>query len=562
MIKQITVSSLFVLTLWGGSGLVAEESPARETHKIEIQAVTVEDKAIPLVQGETLRLGPFPKNIAFKFGPTTNSSRAPIRLRYKLEGYDDAWHEGGGEMFFTVRFYNESGDQIDQKIFRNVGDSVGWQRDLKNSSLTHRRETLVVPPQASRVLIVISSAGPPATVGIFVVNDLIVSRLAANNEPEVLLKSPFDRQQTDNANDHLPSGWIRDGTRPSMAKIVELGQNPTAKAFAILDNDPIGHAEWHNTMESSPKVSPGDRIEVEWNEMFSMGVGEIAVARYDNLPPGNFKLNVAEVDPMEVPTGVETSLSVQVPPPFWKMSWFWGAVLIAVTTVAVGSSRYFIWQRMRREVLHLKNQQVLEQERLRIAHDIHDDLGARVTQISLLSAVAHNNATFPEKARADFDQISIMSRDLISALYQTVWAVNPENDNLDALGNYLCQMVNQLCDRSECGCRFYMQDLPGEIQVSSQTRHNISMGVKEAVHNVIKHAKASEVTIRLTFKESLLTVAVQDNGCGFQTSDTLAGNGLTNMKARLEELGGNCLIESQPGQGTTVHMRLVIKPIT
>lgn len=264
---------------------------------------------------------------------------------------------------------------------------------------------------------------------------------------------------------------------------------------------------------------------------------------------------------MGIPTGVQASLAVQVPQPFWKMSWFWGFVLIVATALMVGIWRYFLWQRMRREMLHLKNQQVLEQERLRIAHDIHDDLGARVTQISLLSAMAHDNPGSPEKTRADFQQISKMSRDLISALYQTVWAVNPENDNLDALGNYLCQMVDQLCNRTQCRCRFHMQPLSRAIQVSSQTRHNISMGVKEAVHNVIKHASASEVAIRMAFTGNLLTVEVQDNGCGFQTSEAPAGNGLANIRTRMEELGGSCTIESQPGQGTTVHMRLEIKPL-
>ena len=197
-----------------------------------------------------------------------------------------------------------------------------------------------------------------------------------------------------------------------------------------------------------------------------------------------------------------------------------------------------------------------------IAHDIHDDLGARVTQISLLSAMSQDNPTFPEKARADFDQISQMSRELVSALYQTVWAVNPENDNLDALGNYLCQTVNQMCERTQIRCRFHMLDLSREVPVSSQTRHNISMAVKEAVHNVIKHAKASEVSINVTFDENLLTVSVQDNGCGFQPSGSFTGNGLTNMKRRLEDLGGSCIIESQPGHGTTVRMRLIFRPST
>jgi signal transduction histidine kinase len=210
-------------------------------------------------------------------------------------------------------------------------------------------------------------------------------------------------------------------------------------------------------------------------------------------------------------------------------------------------------------MLRLKNEQALEQERLRIAHDIHDDLGARVTEISLLSAMSQSNPAFPEKARGEFERISHMSRELVSALYQTVWAVNPENDNLDALGNYLCQMVNQMCERVKLRCRFEMAELPREIPISSQTRHNITMGVKEAVHNAIKHAKASEICIHLTYKENLLTISVEDNGCGFQPVDRAAGHGLANMKKRMVNVGGSCAIDSRPGQGTTVYFRLLLK---
>jgi signal transduction histidine kinase len=170
-----------------------------------------------------------------------------------------------------------------------------------------------------------------------------------------------------------------------------------------------------------------------------------------------------------------------------------------------------------------------------------------------------DNAAFPEKARAEFDRISRMSRELVSALYETVWAVNPENDNLDALGNYLCQMVNQLCERSQFRCRFHVLDLPTEIQVSSQTRHNISMTVKEAVHNVIKHANASEVAMRMAFTGNLLSISVRDDGRGFVPNGHLSGNGLTNMNRRMQDIGGKCFIESGPGKGATVHIELAVK---
>lgn len=528
------------------------------TNTIEIQSVTVNGHPLRLGSDGSVSLGSFPENATFGFQPGTNSLRLPIRLRYRLKGYENEWHEGGGEMALNIRFYNEAGDQISQKIFNVHGESAGWTGSLENSPLSHRRETLVVPSQASRVWVVISSAGPPASVGIYVVANLLVSKSSADQTSTVLIQPPFDRPLSADDSTAVPIGWTKDGIRPSMAKIVRFGEEPAIKAFAILDEDPISHAEWRTVKEYAPAVNPGDHLVVEWNEMYSMGVGDFRSVSYQNLPHGTFAFQLMEVNAFGVPTGVETSLTVVVPAPFWSRSWFWSVVLIVLTATIAGGMRYFGWQKMQREMLRLKAQQTLERERLRIAHDIHDDLGARVTQISLLSAMSQENTAFPEKARADFDRISRMSRELVAALYETVWAVNPENDNLDALGNYICQMVNQLCEQSRFRCRFDMVDLPREIQVSSQIRHNIIMAAKEAVHNVIKHAKASEVTIRMTFVDNQITVLVQDDGCGFNPATCQAGHGLGNMKRRLQDIGGQWSIESKPGSGTTICMRLVI----
>jgi signal transduction histidine kinase len=354
-------------------------------------------------------------------------------------------------------------------------------------------------------------------------------------------------------------GWIRDGTRPSMAKIVKFGQDPQTKAFAILDEDRTSHGEWHNIFESAPVVTPGDNLVVEWNEMYSVGSGTFHEAVYPELPAGRYTFRVRGLNVMGKLTGVEASVAVFVPQPFWKTSWFWSAAVITLTAMMIGISRYFVWHRMRREMVRLKQQRALEQERLRIAQDIHDDLGARITQISLLTGMSQENTTFPDKARADFDRVSKMARELVSALYETVWAVNPENDNLDALGNYLRQMVKQLCEQTALRCRFHVQELPHEVQVSSQTRHNITMAVKEAVHNIIKHAKASEVTLRIAFTGDILDVSVHDDGAGFQLSESIPGNGLSNMKRRLQKIGGSCFVESQPGHGTTIRIRLRVR---
>jgi signal transduction histidine kinase len=177
--------------------------------------------------------------------------------------------------------------------------------------------------------------------------------------------------------------------------------------------------------------------------------------------------------------------------------------------------------------------------------------------------MAQVNPEFSEKARSEFAQVSQMSRDLVGALYETVWAVNPENDNLDAMGNYICQMVATLCERSRLRYRFHGSDLPKSPLISSQTRHNLSMAVKEAVNNVIKHATASEIIVRIEFDGEALRVSVSDDGCGFQVSGhNGGGHGLANMQRRLEEIGGICSVESETGKGTMIRLCLTVgKPL-
>lgn len=533
------------------------ESGITQGFPVEIRSVTVNEKPVALRRKE-VSLGPFPEQTAFFFGRDTNSPGPACRVRYKLEGFDNNWQDGPGEMFLAVRFYNAAGDQIMQHDFKARGESAGWNDSLRTSSLTHRRETVIVPPQAARVWIVISSAGPPATVGVYVVANLVVSKTAANGPPIVLLESPLDRQLAEETN-RAPTGWTPDGNHSSMAKVVTVGQDPAQKAFAILDDDGKSHAEWHNIMASAPMVQVGEPLLVEWNEMFSMGVVDITAARYAKLPEGKYRFHTASFNIFGQPTGPVTSIAVIVPPPVWRTPWFWSVIVTSLLIIVFGGVRYVVWHRMRREMARLKSQQALEQERLRIARDIHDDLGTRVTEISLASALAKGKTTFPASASADFDNISCMCRDLVSALYETVWAVNPENDNLEALGNFLCQSINQLCEQAQLPCRFQVSDLPRDFQVSSQTRHNIVMAVKEAVHNIIKHARATEISLHVAFERGDLTISIQDDGCGIRADGNSPGHGLNNMKQRLENLGGHCSIESHTAGGTIVKMQVALR---
>lgn len=536
------------------SAATSPPSP-QPTNVIEIQSVLVNGQPIGWRGKSRVRLAPKPNSLSFTFGPSAQSGRNPVRTRFKLEGFDPNWRESGGEMFLMLRFYNRAGDAIAQKSFTVSGDSPGWTGELHGSPFTHRRETVVVPPNAAQVWAILSSAGPPATVGLFVVDNLMIS-IPGLEGSTVLLRVPFPRGNAENPTNEIPQGWIRDGLRPSMARILDLGADSTARAFAILDDDPNGHAEWHTIKEFAPAVTPGERLEVEWNELFSVGVGNGHDATYERLGPGDYRFRVAEVSALGVPTGVEAFVDLRVPVPVWEMPWFWAAVFAFVVAGFMMLGRYRTWRKMRLELLSLEKQRALEQERLRIARDIHDDLGARVTQISLFSAMAQNSPSLSERSRADFDHISQMAREMVSALYETVWAVNPENDNLEALGNYLCQLINQLCDQAQLRCRLHVPPLASDVQLASQIRHDLILAVKEATHNVIKHAKASELSFHLSFSDNVLTISIHDNGAGFDPAAKKEGHGLVNIERRLENLGGCCAIESKPGNGTTITLRV------
>ena len=533
--------------------------PAKATSPLEIRSLTVNGQPVAFAAKEKLRLGATPHNVSFGFGATTNST--VLRVRYKLDGFDEDWREVPGDMTVSVRFTDANLDQVGESSFRVLGKTEGWTGELDTSPFTHRQETIVVPPGARTLWVVLSSAGPPNTVGIYAITNLVLTRLPGSNEPpSVLLRWAADAKGELVGSEWVPADWVRSGLRAGMAKTAQIETNHASRALMLLDDDPTAHGEWTTRKEAGPSVTPGDRLRLAWDEASSIGLAGPAEVNYSELPPGFYRFRVNELSLWGVPGEAEASLAFEVPLSFWKTPWFWGLGLLLCLSAVAGVYRYAAWKQMRLQLARLESQRALEHERVRIARDIHDDLGARVTQISLLSGMAQTDQTLSEKARGDFNAISGMARDLVSALYETVWAVNPENDNLDALGNYICQMVDNLCEQAQLPRRFHVAELPRDLQVSSSVRHNLILAVKEAVHNVIKHARASEVSVQVLLEGTTLTIRVQDDGAGFAPENHAPGNGLANMERRLQQIGGTCSIQSEPGHGTGVSLCVNIIP--
>jgi signal transduction histidine kinase len=563
-----TCMRIAMLSLAGLLGVLCEAYavdglPAARTNQLlEIRSMSVNNQPMPLRSGAKFRLTSSVRNVSFGFGPGTNTEEAPLRIRYKLDNFDDDWREVQGDMGISVRYIDSKLDQVSERFFRVVGQTARWTGALETSAFVHRHETAVVPPGAKAFWIVMTSAGPPNSVGIYAITNFVVTRAPTDGQaPATVLEWSSRSKCEQTGAEYTPADWVRSGLRVGMAKIIPIGPSEQFKALALLDNDPTAHAEWTTRKEVGVPVAPGDRLDFDWDEASSIGLSGFSEVNYPELPAGSYRFRINELTLAGLPGEAETSLAFEVPLSLWRTPWFLGLLTLLVMTGVGGAYRYAVWQQMRRQLARLESQRALEYERLRIARDIHDDLGARVTQISLVSGLAQSDHNLSEKARADFNTISGMARELVSALYETVWAVNPENDNLDALGNYICQMVDNLCDKAQLRRRLRVAELPRDIIVSSHLRHHLIMAVKEAVHNVIKHARANELAVIVVLEGAMLEIRIQDDGSGFDPASAPAGNGLANMRRRLEQIGGTCTIQSAPGQGTTVSFQANLSPV-
>jgi signal transduction histidine kinase len=294
-------------------------------------------------------------------------------------------------------------------------------------------------------------------------------------------------------------------------------------------------------------------LENDWVE-----AGPQRVAAYPHVLPGHYEFQVAACNNDGVWNTGGAAIRFTVPAHFWQTGWF--LVLVAVALLAAGgwAVRAASVQRLRRKLRRLEERHSVEQERTRIARDIHDELGASLTSITLLTEVGQKHKDKPEAVAADLGKISATAREAVRAMDAIVWAVNPRNDSLDHLANYLSQFAEEFLRPSSIRCRLDVPaDLP-EHPLSTEARHHLFLAVKEALNNVVRHSGASEVWLRMSMNHGELQITVADNGHGIPASAPDGGghDGLANIRKRIEDLGGRFELESHPASGTSLRLQL------
>jgi signal transduction histidine kinase len=202
-----------------------------------------------------------------------------------------------------------------------------------------------------------------------------------------------------------------------------------------------------------------------------------------------------------------------------------------------------------------ERQRAIEAERSRIAHDLHDDLGSSLTEISVLASTGQRRPTDGDYASL-FHRIATKVRGLIAAVDVIVWAVDPDDNSLQSLADYLSSFAGDFLSQSGLPCRFKVPVMLPPVMLDGQVRHGLLMAVKESLNNIVRHAAATQVEFGIAVVRGVLEIGIVDNGKGFDASVGTERHGLKNLPARLAKLGGSCQVQSVPGHGTTVSIRL------
>lgn len=297
------------------------------------------------------------------------------------------------------------------------------------------------------------------------------------------------------------------------------------------------------------------RSDLSWRVVPNSEHGwESALHAAPDWPNSSVAANFGRVPWWTVPTSVvHIREALPEPTPVWQsrefqMGLFGGCGIFVVICL------YLLIQLVSQSKAH----RLVQAERDRIARDIHDDLGSKLTKLLLTGEVAQIESV--PAAGEPLSQMCDGARNILATIDEVVWIVDSQHDNLDDFVIYICKHTQSFLDDTGIRCRF---DVPPELPakpLSQFTRRNLFLAIKEALNNAAKHSEATELTVRIGLDGSRLNVVVTDNGSGFDAARTnQERNGLSNMKLRMAEIGGDCKVVSRPGEGCQVRFQVLLK---
>ncbi|MEW6125751.1 MAG: two-component regulator propeller domain-containing protein [Acidobacteriota bacterium] len=267
---------------------------------------------------------------------------------------------------------------------------------------------------------------------------------------------------------------------------------------------------------------------------------------YASLKPGDYRFLVRAINSDGLVSPTPATIEFRVLSPVWQRWWF--------LTLAALMLGLLIYTLIRYRVNRLLE---LERVRTRIAADLHDDIGANLTRIAILSEVA--NAQLSPGARAlenPLSAIAHISRESVSSMSDIVWAINPRKDSLFDLIGRMRRLAEDLLPSRGIACNFQAPESEANIKLGSEIRRDLFLIFKEALNNAVRHSACQRININFRSERHQFVLILEDDGRGFAINESSDGHGLINMRRRAESLGGNLHIASTCGKGTTITLTI------
>lgn len=279
-------------------------------------------------------------------------------------------------------------------------------------------------------------------------------------------------------------------------------------------------------------------------------------ARYV-LPPGKYVFELYAGNSFSKDATPLKRIFITIRPPFWKTNLFIVLAIAFLAVIIIMITRWLTRMKLKRLIEELERKRALDEERLRISREMHDDIGAGLTQITMMSEAAKSK---PQNEQ-QLDKIANTSRKLVSDMSEIIWSMSPEQNTLDQLLAYLREQLRQLLEYSGIEYKIDFPENGSNVLLNNAQKRNLLLVAKEIVHNAVKHSKAKHLFIVGEQKKSLLQFTITDDGCGFEINKPSHGNGLRNIKRRIEELGGALKVESVPEKGSRFSYQIPLMPV-
>jgi ligand-binding sensor domain-containing protein/two-component sensor histidine kinase len=269
---------------------------------------------------------------------------------------------------------------------------------------------------------------------------------------------------------------------------------------------------------------------------------------YASLSPGRYRFMVRAVTADGIISPTPATITFTILRPIWQRWWF---VTLVALTFGLGAAAIY-----RNRVKRLIE---IERVRTRIAADLHDDIGASLSLMAMLSEVARRQALQGNfKVGDSLSSIAAASRELIDAMSDIVWAINPNKDRFSELVKRMRRFASDVFSSRDIALQFDAAGHDHDFKLGADARREIFFIVKEGVNNIARHSACTEAVIILKVQDGSLIVELRDNGKGFVPAEADEGNGLASMRARARKLGGDFELVSANGQGTTLRLKVPV----